>query len=203
MKTTTKALIFTIILTITAMPALAQRGMQGPPPDEGPREEGGFAPEDGPGGPPSEERREEIRKKIETIRMWRMTEELKLDPATSGKLAAQIGSFDQKRRELMREQRESMQALRQSLTAQKPDEAKLKQLLDTLEKNHRAMQELRTSESRSIREILTVEQQARYVIFQQEFRREMRGMIKGARGNGPGQGRGPGMGSRPGAPNRQ
>ena len=45
--------------------------------------------------------------------------------------------------------------------------------------------------------MLTVEQQARYVIFQQEFRREMRGMISGARGNGPGQGS-PGMGPGPG-----
>jgi hypothetical protein len=73
----------------------------------------------------------------------------------------------------------------------KPDEKKLKADLDKIEKNHREMVELEGKETNGVKDILSVEQQARYVIFQQEFRRELRGMIAGARGGGQGT-RGPG-----------
>ena len=50
-----------------------------------------------PGGEPSEEKREEVRKKIEAVRIWRLTEALKLDAPTSSKLSALLSSFDQQR----------------------------------------------------------------------------------------------------------
>lgn len=92
----------------------------------------------------------------------------------------------------MREQAETMKTLRQALRPQKPDEATIRQLLDKLEKNHNSMQELRSAEIKSVKNILTVEQQARFLIFQHEFHREVRQMIEGARGRGnerPGPGR--------------
>ncbi len=89
----------------------------------------------------------------------------------------------------MREQAETMKTLRQALKPQKPDETTIKQLLDKLEKNHSGMQELRNDEIKSVKNILTVEQQARFLIFQHEFQREVRQMIAGARGRG---GEGPG-----------
>jgi Spy/CpxP family protein refolding chaperone len=81
---------------------------------------------------------------------------------------------------------ETMRALRQSLGAEKPDEAKIKPLLNTLENNHRSIQDIRNAELKGLKEILNVEQQARFLVFQQEFQHEMRGMIEGARG-GPRQ----------------
>jgi Spy/CpxP family protein refolding chaperone len=189
---TIKILILTISLAMITMPALAQRQPQGPPPDE---RESEFAPDPGPGNPPTEERREEIRKKIEAIRIWRLTEALKLDADTSVRLSSILSSLDLKRREIQREQMEAMRALRQTLRSPKPDEAKLKSLLDRLESNHRSMQELREREIKNLKEILSPEQQARFLIFQQEFQREMRGIIEGARGGGQGQGmRGTGQG---------
>lgn len=199
---TIKILILTISLAMITMPALAQRQVQGPPPDE---REGEFAPDPGPGNPPTEERREEIRKKIEAIRIWRLTEALKLDADTSVRLSSILSSLDLKRREIQREQMEAMRALRQTLRSSKPDEAKLKSLLDRLESNHRSMQELREREIKNLKEILSPEQQARFLIFQQEFQREMRGIIEGARGGGQGQGmrgagQGRGMGTGPVGP---
>ncbi|HEY6012196.1 MAG TPA: hypothetical protein VIX18_12090 [Nitrospirota bacterium] len=192
---TIKVLILAVSLALFAMPALAQRQMQGNPPD--PRESE-FAPDPGPGNLPSEERRDEIRKKIEAIRIWRLTETLKLDTETSAKLASVLSSLDQKRRDILREQMETMRTLRETLRSAKPDEAKLKPLLERLESNHRAMQELRNREIKDLKEFLTIEQQARFLVFQQEFQREMRGIIEGARGGGQGKGMmggsGPGMG---------
>ena len=188
---TIKILILMISLAMITMPALAQRQPQGPPLDE---REGEFAPDPGPGNPPTEERREEIRKKIEAIRIWRLTEALKLDADTSVRLSSILSSLNLKRREIQREQIEAMRTVREILRSARPDEAKLKSLLDRLESNHRSMQELREREIKNLKEILSTEQQARFLIFQQEFQREMRGIIEGARGGGQGRGqlRGPG-----------
>jgi hypothetical protein len=57
------------------------------------------------------------------------------------------------------------------------------------------MQELSNSEMSELKKILTIEQQAQYVIFQHEFMHEMRGMIRSAYGI-PGKG---GMGAGNGA----
>ena len=149
-----------------------------------------------PGGaPPSAAKREEVRKKIEALKIWKMTEALKLDAETSARLAAVINPLDQQRMDIAREQMMTMRELRSLLQSQKPDQAKLKAAIDKLEKNHIAMQETRNKEFSAVKGILTTEQQARYIVFQQDFRREMRGMIAGARGGGgPGKGTGPGGG---------
>jgi len=140
------------------------------------------------GAQPSEEKREEVRKKMEAVRIWKLTEELKLDAGSSAKLASLLSSLNQQRRDIMQEQKKNMEELQTSLQTQKPDESKLKTLLDKLNKNHLAMQDLREKELIGLKDLLTIEQQARYALFQQKFMREMRGMISGARG-GMGQGR--------------
>lgn len=187
MKKMTETLILTIVLTMTGIPAFAQRQMA----DERPRDAGEFSPEPGQGGPPSEERREEVRKKIEAVRIWRLTEELNLDTDTSAKLSSLLSSLEQKRRTIMREQMEAMRDLRSMLKAAKPDEAKIKPLLEKLERNHHEMQGVRDQEAKGLKGILTVEQQARFLVFQQEFQREMRDMISGARPKGQGRRGGP------------
>jgi len=140
-----------------------------------------------------EERREEVRKKIEAVRIYRLTEELKLDTPTSGKLAALLGSLDQQRVKAMREHRAAMAELQMTLKSGAVDEKKLKPLLERIEKSQRDQASLREQEVKGVRDILTVEQQARFILFNRDFMREMRGMIAGARG-GQGQGGRGGMG---------
>lgn len=188
----TRIFIIVTILILVAVPAFGQKRMQAPPPDNA-REEREFAPEPGPAAPPSGERREEIRKKIETIRIWRLTERLKLDPATIAKIAPLLSSFDQRRKDIMQEQAATVRELRLLLNFSKPDEAKIKAALDRLEKNQQVIQEIRRREIDGLKGILTIEQQARFLLFQQEFERELREMIASVRGGG-GQVRGrPGL----------
>jgi len=179
-----KILILTIALTLAGMPAFAQRQPSGPMTDERPRDAGEFSREPGQGGPPSEERREEIRKKIEAVRIWRLIDELKLDTSSSAKLSSLLSSLDQKRRDTMRGQMEAMKDLRFLLKAAKPDESKIKSLLEKLEKNNHEIQGLKDQELKGLKDILTIEQQARFLLFQQEFQREMQEMISGARNKG-------------------
>lgn len=131
-----------------------------------------------------EAKREEVRRKLETVRMWRLTETLKLDEKTSTQLASFLSSIDEKRRGLIKENREAIKEMRASLNAAKPDEGKLKAGIDRIERNQQAIQELRQKEISGVKGMLTTEQQARYLVFQQDFRREVRRMIAGARGKG-------------------
>lgn len=143
----------------------------------------GYEDDAGPGGR-SDQKREAVRKKVEAIRMWRLTEALRLDEGTGAKLAALLSSIDEQRRDLITRNREAIGSLRRMLDAGKPDQAGLKAAIERIEQNHQAMQELKRKEREGIRSMLTTEQQARYLVFQQDFRREMRGMIAGARGKG-------------------
>jgi Spy/CpxP family protein refolding chaperone len=140
-----------------------------------------------PGNALSAQKREELRKRIEAVRIWRLTEALKLDATTSAKLSSLLSSIDQQKKDLVLDQVQSMRTLREALQPAKPDEANLKAILDKLETGRRSIQDLREREVSGLKDVLTIEQQARYLIFQQEFQREIRGMITRARGNLPGR----------------
>lgn len=165
----------------------------------------GFDPGPQGGGIP-DERREEIRKKVAAVRIYRLTEELKLNADTSARMAALLGSIDSDRAALVRERREDMRKLRELVAERgRGGERQLREVLDRLERNHRRMTELREREWKGVRDLLTVEQQAQYLLFHQQFLRDMRGMVAGSRGGqgpgmrgGPGRGMGPGQGFGPG-----
>jgi hypothetical protein len=156
---------------------------------------------------PTELQREEVRKKVEAVRLARITEALQLDEKTAAKFIPVITAIDQKRRALLQENQETMRELKIMLHATPPDEAKLKVAIGAIEKNRRDIFSLRDKEFGAARDSLTVTQMARYLLFNQEFQQEMRGMVEGARNPrrgdmGPGPGRGPGKGASPmqGAP---
>lgn len=193
-----KMMIPVMIAAMVLSGAALVSARQGPPEDRQ-AQTTGFGNPQAPGEEPSEEQREEVRKKIEAVRIWRLTEALKLDSPTSSKLSALLSSFEQKRKDIAREQMTSMRELRHLLDSPKPDESKIKIAIDNLEKNRRAMQALKDKEFVGVKEILTIEQQARFVLFQQEFRREMQGMMNNARRGGPGPHGGP-RGEGPGRP---
>jgi len=173
--------ILVIALLLPGIVARAQQAPQGGPPMDDM-----FSDPDR--GPASEAKRDEVRKKIEAVRIYQLTEELKLDDTTSAKLSSLLSSVDQKRRDLQKEQMAGMRSLRDALKQAKPDESKIKQVLTKLEQNRRGMLDLRESEMKNLKDILTVEQQARFIVFQHDFQHNMRKMIAGARhGNGPGK----------------
>ncbi len=196
-----RVLITTLAIGAAASAAFAQQGRPAGQYDD----VMGLENQPGRGNVLSEEKREQIRKKIETVRIWRLTEQLKLDTTTSAKLASLISSIDEQRTSINQAQMMSMRELRITLKSPKPDEAKIKSLLDKLENNQHAMQELREREWRGLQDILTVEQQARYFLFQQAFRHEIQRMIANARNRGRGpmagqQGRGNVPGGQAGPP---
>jgi len=179
--------------------ALAQQ--QAPGPQGGGPRTSGFGPGGGPAnGRPTEQQREEVRKKVEAVRLARLTETLQLDEKTAAKFIPAITAIDQKRRALMKENQETIRELKIMLHATPPDDAKLKVAISAIDRNRREIVSLLDKEFSAARDNLTVAQMARYLLFNQEFQQEMRGMMEGARGSGPGKGgKGAGPGRGPGA----
>ena len=170
------------VLTLAGTVAFAQQAPRG----GSYQDEMGLDAQPGQWNPPSKEKREEVRKRVEAIRIYRLTGALKLDEKASAQLASLLGAIDLQRRELMDQNMDAMKELRSSLKSPHPSESKLKPILDRLEKNHHEMSDLKDKELKGLKDILTVEQRARYIIFQRDFTREIRGLITSARSNGQG-----------------
>jgi hypothetical protein len=135
-------------------------------------------PED-PDRPPTKEQMEKVRKRIETLRMWRLTQALDLDEKTSAQIFPLLNKFERNRAEIEHALRDGMRELRGSLKERR--EGLLKNILDKLEQNHKAMQMINDEERAELKRILTIEQQAKFVLFQHEFNREIRKIIAEAR----------------------
>ena len=164
-----------------------------PAQEYGTHRQSGLGPGTGPGTRPTEQQREEVRKKVEAVRLARLTEELQLDEKTAAAFIPAITAIDQKRRTLLKENHDTMRDLKIMLHGATPDESKLKAAISAIEKNRREIFALRDREFSTAMSSLTVTQMARYLLFNQEFQQEMRGMVEGARtprrgGMGPRQG---------------
>ncbi len=128
---------------------------------------------------PPKENMEKIRGKIDALRMWRLTTELDLDEGSAARLFPLLNRYDKKRAEIQRDIRLNMMALRKALREERHEE--LRAILQRLEDKHRELQRVEEDERQELRRILTVEQQARYLIFQHEFNREIQNIIAKAK----------------------
>jgi hypothetical protein len=133
---------------------------------------------------PSAEERKQVRKRIDLIRMWRLTEELNLDEETGSKLFPILRQYEEKRRELARKREEFLFTLKAQFKTGKPSEDRIKGMLKEWEEIRAEEQDLNRREKDDLKEILSLEQQAKYIIFQQEFTKEMRRMIADVREKG-------------------
>jgi len=129
--------------------------------------------------PPTREQMEKVRERIETLRMWKLTKALDLDEKTSAQIFPLLNKYDRKRLAIEQALRDEMRDLKESLRERR--EGRLKGILERLEQNHREMQRINDEEWAELKRILTVEQQARFIIFRQEFDREIRKIIAEAR----------------------
>ncbi len=182
MRRTTLTLITAVLLGVLALPAFGQQQ----PPDE-------------PAGRPTEAQRDAVIRKMEAIRIARLTDYLRLDEKTAASFIPALTAIQRQRRDLARKNFLALRELRTLVNTPKPDERKLKETIASVEENHRNMMALRDREFEAARSSLTVEQQARFLLFRQEFQREMRGLMRNGRRGGFRRGRGPEPGTAGGA----
>ncbi len=163
------AIIFILCLALNGTLALAQ------PPDEP------MYRED-----LSKEKREKVRERIETMRMWKLTQALDLDETTSAKLFPLLNTYDRKRAGIQNEIRSSMKELREALDANQ--DSALTALMDRLEAGHKKLETIKEDERNELKKVLTPRQQAQFLLFNMKFNHEIQSMIRAARGKGEGAG---------------
>jgi len=174
---------FSIILTVVAVsfilsisfPCFSQPPREGGP--GGPR----GMPFEGDEFPPPSEKREEIRKRIELIRMWKLTEELDLTEETGAKLFPMLHKYDEKRTELLRERHGIMSELRNALENVATSDEEIEAAMDKLDDNALAASDLIRQQRQELKGVLSPRQQAKFVLFQREFHREIQKIIAEAR----------------------
>lgn len=129
--------------------------------------------------------REKLKKRIETIKMWKMLDALELTEEQSAKFLPVYNSFESSRDSLETKMRKNMEKLDEAMNEAKFDERKVSAILDSMAENRRKMFDTESAFHENARKILSVEQQARFVIFQRDFIEEIRGLLEMREGPPP------------------
>lgn len=126
-------------------------------------------------GPPSKEKREMIRKRMETLKMWRLTKILDLDEKRAARFFPLINEYDRKREAMAIKMERDMRKLRKVIDT--ANERELKAIIEGIEDNHRKFQEIDREKMEKLKSMLTVRETAKLIIFKQDFDREMKKII--------------------------
>jgi regulator of replication initiation timing len=128
----------------------------------------------------TQERREELRRKVELIWQQKLTERLNLTDAEKAKVFPLLQEYHERQQALRQENRQLVRELADKISANAP-EKELARTIDALEENEHKLQEVKEEGFHDLARILPVEKQARYIVFQAEFRRELHRLIREAR----------------------
>ncbi|HVP37535.1 MAG TPA: periplasmic heavy metal sensor [Terriglobales bacterium] len=127
---------------------------------------------------PEEGKRERLREEIDTMKMWKMLEVLDLSQEQSDKFLP-VWREMQKAQKDFREKRENLlKSLEAILGAEKPDEGKIRDILGQLEKERSRFDDIQQNFRQKAQEILTLEQQAKLVLFEDRFEKRMMEIIR-------------------------
>jgi len=120
---------------------------------------------------------------FEALRMWRLTRELDLTEREASRLFPLLKRYSSTRRELFREHRGKLRELEELLRQSAPEE-RIREKIAEVEACMRKMDEARWREWEEVKEVLPVQKQARYLIFQDRFFREFwKTMMRPPKGN--------------------
>jgi Spy/CpxP family protein refolding chaperone len=130
-----------------------------------------------------EGRRADAMKRIEMIRIWRLTESLNLTANEGAKIFPILQRFDKQFQEKMQTKEELVDQLVGELGKDAINAAKLTSLSERILKLEDESMEVRKAMYKELREIMTPEQLARYMIFEVSFQREIDEIIQQVRKN--------------------
>ena len=131
--------------------------------------------------PQAIEKRKKIRERIELIRMWKLAEALQLNEETGAKLFPILRNYDKKWIRLQGERRTIMQGLRKALQDEGISDKEIEAAMVRMEENSVAAVDLLRQQRQEVKGILSPRQQARFILFQRRFHREIRRVIAEAR----------------------
>jgi Spy/CpxP family protein refolding chaperone len=115
-----------------------------------------------------------VRKKVEALRAWQLTEELDLDQETSSKLFPAMKDADEARWRIEAQNRALFQEMVHLANDGKPDSGRINNILDQLQANRMEMARIEEQHMKRIRQIFSPEDAARYLMFTLRFHKELR-----------------------------
>lgn len=122
------------------------------------------------------DKRAKVEKRLETMLMWRLGEELDLDEETGSKFFPVVKKYEKERREIHRRQRKTTKSLRKALKGE--EDEKLPALLAELRQNVKKTDSLKDKEYEELKGVLSTKQLAKYILFRREFNREIRKIVE-------------------------
>ncbi|RMD98357.1 MAG: hypothetical protein D6812_13600, partial [Deltaproteobacteria bacterium] len=141
---------------------------------------------------PDHGKREAIRKRIETMKLWGLMEELQLSETEALELFPKVRDFDRQEQERHRKERRLFRQLKAELHKRSVDEGRLREIIDELARLREAGFTAERKHIEAMSRLLSTEQLARYIVFNMEFRDRIHRLIRKARGRGhPGRPKGP------------
>uniref|UniRef100_A0A7C6EME5 Periplasmic heavy metal sensor n=1 Tax=candidate division WOR-3 bacterium TaxID=2052148 RepID=A0A7C6EME5_UNCW3 len=118
---------------------------------------------------------------IEKVRIYKLTEELDLSEEQTIKFFPKLKEMRRNEQEFHIQRIEMIKKLKE-LLEEKANEQEIVKVLNKLQELQKKRFESQLKEIEEIKQILTPEQQARFIIFQEEFEREIRDLIREVRG---------------------
>jgi len=119
--------------------------------------------------------REAIREKVEILRIWELTRILDLDEETASRFFPMLHKYEQERAEIRQSIREDKRKLREAVEDE--SHRKVKRILKRLEKKQKVLQKVNEEEREELKDILTIEQQAKFILFQHKFARDVKKIV--------------------------
>lgn len=119
--------------------------------------------------------------RIQMIRMLKLTEILKLDREEAGRFFAITNQYEQTKRKLYRDFQEDIQKLRNLMRDMHPPERELREIISHIKTKNRDLKDIKLKQEEEEINLLKPEQQARYILFQIDFRRNLENMIREVR----------------------
>lgn len=121
---------------------------------------------------------EKIRERIQMIKMWKLTDTLKLDREEAARFFAINRQFEETKKKINSDLQEEVQRLRILMRNLSPPERELRETVSRIKNKQKEQKEIRLKQMEEEMQALKLEQQARYVLFQIDFRRDMEMLIR-------------------------
>jgi Spy/CpxP family protein refolding chaperone len=127
---------------------------------------------------PEEGKRERLREEIETMKMWKMLEVLDLTDEQSNDFLPAWKELQKAQKEFREKRENLLKSLEAVLGEEKPDESKIRDILGQLEKERSKFDEVQQRFRKKAQEVLTSEQQAKLLLFEDKFEKRMMEIIR-------------------------
>ncbi len=121
---------------------------------------------------------QKIRERIEMLRMWKLLEVLDLSDEQAEKFLPIFNNFQKEQKELEKAKRESLKMLENEINKEEVEHRKIEKILNDLEENRMLFEKKRENFLFAAKEVLSLEQQAKLVLFEEIFAEHIKDMIK-------------------------